>query len=186
MKVIRAVSTMDSRAEDRDTEERPGTGWLLTLYVMSQPTQCAYIGLARGHCAPSDPRQSRDPAGLAGERWALPTLLPGGAPMRDRRTVRVHARVWPAELADWRTKAAAVGVPLSDLLRQAMVRTRTWTAGAAEVRARRCRPHEAGNRKSVGVHDKIVVRRAKAPFLSGCESRPATVVCGRLLQRNSR
>ena len=27
----------------------------------------------------------------------------------------------------------------------------------------------------------VLVRRDKAPFLSGCESRPATVVCGRLL-----
>ena len=53
--------------------------------------------------------------------------------MADRRTVRVHARVSPAELAEWRAKSAAVGVPLSDLLRQAMARTRTWTAAAADV-----------------------------------------------------
>ena len=59
--------------------------------------------------------------------------------MRDRRTVRVHARVSPAELADWRAKAAVVGVPLSDLLRQAMARTRTWTAAAAEVERDRTR-----------------------------------------------
>ena len=59
--------------------------------------------------------------------------------MRDRRTVRVHARVSPAELADWRAKAAAAGVPLSDLLRQAMARTRTWTAAAAEVKRERTR-----------------------------------------------
>ena len=58
--------------------------------------------------------------------------------MRDRRTVRVHARVSPAELADWRAKAAAAGVPLADLLRQAMARTRTWTA-AAEVERERTR-----------------------------------------------
>ena len=59
--------------------------------------------------------------------------------MADRRTVRVHARVSPAELADWRAKSAAVGVPLSDLLRQAMARTRTWTAAAAEVERERTR-----------------------------------------------
>ena len=59
--------------------------------------------------------------------------------MADRRAVRVHTRVSPAELADWRPKAAAVGVPLSDLLRQAMARTRTWTAAAAEVERERTR-----------------------------------------------
>ena len=59
--------------------------------------------------------------------------------MRDRRTVRVHARVSPAELADWRAKASAAGVPLSDLLRQAMARTRTWTAAAADVERERTR-----------------------------------------------
>ena len=59
--------------------------------------------------------------------------------MADRRTVRVHARVSPVELADWRAKSAAVGVPLSDLLRQAMARTRTWTAAAAEVERERTR-----------------------------------------------
>ena len=57
--------------------------------------------------------------------------------MADRRTVRVHARVSPAELADWRAKSAAVGVPLSDLLRQAMARTRIWTAATAEVERER-------------------------------------------------
>ena len=59
--------------------------------------------------------------------------------MADRRTVRVHARVSPAELADWRAKAAAAGVPLSDLLRQAMARTRTWTAAATDVERERTR-----------------------------------------------
>ena len=59
--------------------------------------------------------------------------------MADRRTVRVHARVSPAELADWRAKATAAGVPLSDLLRQAMARTRTRTAAAADVERERTR-----------------------------------------------
>jgi len=59
--------------------------------------------------------------------------------MRDRRTVRVHARVSPAERADWQAKAAAAGVPVSDLLRQAMARTRTWTAPAADAERERTR-----------------------------------------------
>ena len=42
-----------------------------------------------------------------------------------------------AELADWRAKAAAAGVPLSDLLRQAMARTRTWTAPMVAVQRER-------------------------------------------------
>ena len=39
----------------------------------------------------------------------------------------------------WRAKAAAVGVPLSDLLRQAMARTRTWTAATADAERERTR-----------------------------------------------
>ena len=65
--------------------------------------------------------------------------------MADRRTVRVHARVSPAELAEWRAKAAAAGVPVSDLLRQAMARTRTWTAAAADVERERTRQIARGN-----------------------------------------
>ena len=59
--------------------------------------------------------------------------------MADRRTVRVHARVSPAELADWRAKSAAVSLPLSDLLQQAMARTRTWTGPAADIERERTR-----------------------------------------------
>ncbi len=59
--------------------------------------------------------------------------------MAERRTVRVHVRVSPAELAAWRAKAAAAGVSLSDLLRQAMARTRTWTATAVAVERERSR-----------------------------------------------
>ena len=65
--------------------------------------------------------------------------LGGGAPMAERRTVEIHARVSPAERAAWRAKAAAAGVPVSALLRQAMARTRTWTAAAAEVERERIR-----------------------------------------------
>ena len=59
--------------------------------------------------------------------------------MAERRTVRVHVRVSPAELAAWRAKAATVGLPLSDLLRQVMARTRTGTAAAADIERERTR-----------------------------------------------
>ena len=59
--------------------------------------------------------------------------------MAERRTVRVHVRVSPAELAAWRAKAEAAGVPVSELLRQAMARTRTWTAPAVAVERERTR-----------------------------------------------
>ncbi len=57
--------------------------------------------------------------------------------MTERRTATVTAHVSAAELADWRAKAAAAGVPLSALVRAAMARTRTWTAPAAEVERER-------------------------------------------------
>ena len=59
--------------------------------------------------------------------------------MAERRTVRVHVRVSPAERAAWRAKAGTAGVPRSDLLRQAMARTRTWTAAAAAIERERTR-----------------------------------------------
>ena len=59
--------------------------------------------------------------------------------MADRRTVIAAARVSPAELTAWQAKAAAAGVSLSTLLRQAMARTRTWTAPAAAVERERTR-----------------------------------------------
>ena len=55
--------------------------------------------------------------------------------MPERRTAVVTA----AEFADWRTKAAAAGVPLSAMIRRAMARTRTWPARAAEVERERTR-----------------------------------------------
>ena len=57
--------------------------------------------------------------------------------MRDRRTAVVRARVLPSEHAAWQTKAAAAGVSPSALLRQAMARTRTWTAPAVAVERER-------------------------------------------------
>ena len=80
-----------------------------------------YIGLSMGRC----PLRTLD------------TPMSGRAP--SRRTVVAHARVTPAELAEWNAKAAAAGVTLSELLRQAMSRTQTWTAPAMEVERERTR-----------------------------------------------
>ena len=55
------------------------------------------------------------------------------------RPAIAHARVSAAELALWQAKAAAAGVSLSELLRQAMARTQTWTAPAREVERARTR-----------------------------------------------
>ena len=55
------------------------------------------------------------------------------------RPAIAHARVSAAELAAWQAKAAAAGVSLSELLRQAMARTQTWTAPAREVERERTR-----------------------------------------------
>ncbi len=51
----------------------------------------------------------------------------------------VAARVTPAEHAAWREKAAAAGVSPSALLREAMARTRTWTAPALAIETERIR-----------------------------------------------
>ena len=61
-----------------------------------------------------------------------------GAAVADR-TALVAARVTPAEHAAWRDKAAAAGVSPSALLREAMARTRTWTAPARAVEGERTR-----------------------------------------------
>ena len=60
--------------------------------------------------------------------------------MPEHRTVMIAARVTPAEHAAWREKAAAAGVSPSALLRQAMARTRTWTASARAVEVLRGNP----------------------------------------------
>ena len=59
--------------------------------------------------------------------------------MSERRTLLIAARVTPAEHADWQKKAAAAGMSPSELLRQAMARTRTWTAPARAVERERTR-----------------------------------------------
>ena len=85
--------------------------------------------------APFEPPASRRPAGPAG--GGLPPFPRAGARMAERRTVFVAARVSLAERADWLANAKAADVPLSDLLRQAMARTRTWTAPAVAVKRER-------------------------------------------------
>ena len=57
--------------------------------------------------------------------------------MAERRSVQIHLRVSPADRAAWRAKATAAGIPLSDLVRRAMARTRTWTAPAADIQRER-------------------------------------------------
>ena len=63
--------------------------------------------------------------------------MPRRAP--SRRTVVAHARVTPAELSAWNAMASAAGVTLSELLRQAMSRTQTWTAPTMAVERERTR-----------------------------------------------
>ena len=55
------------------------------------------------------------------------------------RTALVAARVTRAEHAAWRDKAVAAGMSPSELLRQAMARTRTWTAQARAIERERTR-----------------------------------------------
>ena len=78
----------------------------------------------------------------AGE-GALPPSNPHDpdAPSRPFASHRGCPRpgVTPAELAAWNAKASAAGVTLSELLRQAMSRTQTWTAPAMEVERERTR-----------------------------------------------
>jgi len=45
-----------------------------------------------------------------------------------RRDITIQLRVTESERDTWRTKSAASGLSLSDLIRQSMARTRTWTA----------------------------------------------------------
>ena len=107
--------------------------------------------------------------------------------MTDHRTAVVRARVTAAEHADWQAEAAAAGVSPSRLLRQAMARTRPWTAAVAEVERTRQVARIGNNLNQIArwansqaapirrLSLDYSVRRDKAPFRSGCESRPATV-----------
>lgn len=53
-----------------------------------------------------------------------PTLLLADLPMAECRIVRASVQASATEFAAWKAKASALGVPLSDLLRQAMIWTR--------------------------------------------------------------
>ena len=88
------------------------------------------------------------------------------------RTLIAQARVSESELAEWRVKAAAVGVGLSELLRRAMARTRTWTAAAAEVERERT-PGDGADRlepepdRSLGEHPQGERRGGRGDRASG-------------------
>ena len=86
---------------------------------------------------PFEPQQDPRAAGARGRGLRPPSPVSAVRPMSGRRPATVSARVSAAELADWRAKAAAAGVQLSALVREAMARTRTWTAPAAEVERER-------------------------------------------------
>jgi len=81
------------------------------------------------------PEQSADGAGAQG---AAPNLR-HGALIAERRTVQINFRPSAVERAAWRGEAPVAGVPLSDPLRWAMARTRTWTATAADIERERNR-----------------------------------------------
>jgi len=70
----------------------------------------------------------------------------------ERRTAIAHARVTPAELERWQAKAAAAGVPLSELMRRAMRRVRVWTAAASDIERARVREiaRVGNNRNQIG------------------------------------
>ena len=86
--------------------------------------------------------------------------------MADRPTAVVRARVLPSEHPAWQAKAAAAGVSPSDLLRQAMARTRTWTARGGRLRARTHpagRPHRQQAEPDHAVGDARRGRRGQRP-----------------------
>ena len=57
--------------------------------------------------------------------------------MSGGRAVWVKVRASEAERAAWHAKARAAGLTLSDLVRRAVGRARTWTAAHAEVERER-------------------------------------------------
>ena len=89
-----------------------------------------------GQCPPN-PRPTASLTEQRADGGRRPPNPLTGAPMAERRSVRVFVRVSAAERAAWDAKAVAAGVPLSDLLRRAMARTRTWTAPAADIERER-------------------------------------------------
>lgn len=59
--------------------------------------------------------------------------------MAIRRAAFLTVRLTAEEREGWKTKAEVAGVTVSELVRQAMSRTRTWTAPAAEIERERTR-----------------------------------------------
>ena len=92
---------------------------------------------ADGERRPPNPRPAAPPPKQCADAGHRPPNPLTGAPMAERRSVQIHLRVSPADRAAWRAKAAAAGVPLSDLVRRSMARTRTWTAPAADIERER-------------------------------------------------
>lgn len=60
-------------------------------------------------------------------------------PPAERRTTWLQIRCTAAERAAWHAKATAAGVPLSELVRRALDRVRTWTAKRADLERARTR-----------------------------------------------
>ena len=58
---------------------------------------------------------------------------------RHLRSSTINVRLSATELEEWRSKSAAAGVSLSELLRQAMLRTRPWTVAARDIERERTR-----------------------------------------------
>ncbi len=57
--------------------------------------------------------------------------------MSPGRAVWVKVRASEAERAEWHAKARSAGLTLSDLVRRAVGRARTWTVAHAEVERER-------------------------------------------------
>ena len=88
---------------------------------------------------PSNPRPSAPLLEQRADGGRRPPNPRDGARKAERRTVMVAARVTRAEHAAWQEQAAAAGVSPSALLRDAIGRTRTWTAPARDIQRERTR-----------------------------------------------
>lgn len=58
---------------------------------------------------------------------------------RQQRTTIIKIRLTSAEQAAWQAKAEAAGLSVSELIRRAMCRVKTWTASNAEIERERTR-----------------------------------------------
>ena len=145
---VRLASPGQLREFRERTRPLPGNQFQAMPVVLGQQLRKAldrgepHLRLTLRRCVLATGNRPGAPLGAAAGVLRRPQAPPGApfvaserarASPRDveRRTVMVAARVSPTELADWQVKAAAIGVPLSALLRQAMAHTRMWTAPAA-------------------------------------------------------